>query len=79
MAFEKEMSYYNHNKKLLLEKYTDRYLVIVGDKLIGDYSSEKEAYDESLKEFKLGSFLIKKCVKDETIQSFHSRVNFSRV
>jgi hypothetical protein len=76
MSFEKELEYYKKNKEEFLKRYMDRYLVIVENKLIGDYGSEKEAYDEALKKFDLGSFLIKKCVKDETLQSFHSRVVF---
>lgn len=75
---EKDFQYYLNNREELLKKYTGRYLVIKGEKVIGDYSSEMDAYTETQKEHKLGTFLIQPCVADERSfqQSFHSRVNF---
>ena len=76
---EKEFKYYLDHQDELLKKYNGRVIVIKGDKVIGDYSSEAEAYTESLKSHKLGTFLIQVCVpgSDTYTQTFHSRVVFS--
>jgi hypothetical protein len=71
---EAEFDYYiaNHNK--LVKKFNGRVLVIIGKSVVGDYTSVQEAYFESLKKYKPGSFLIQKCYpgKDNYTQTFHS-------
>ncbi|PIR93533.1 hypothetical protein COT99_00185 [Candidatus Falkowbacteria bacterium CG10_big_fil_rev_8_21_14_0_10_43_10] len=76
---EKEYKYYKKNKKELLEKYNNKFIVIKNDEVIGAYSSEEDAYNNTIKTNKLGTFLIKQCLADdkEEIQTFHSRVAFS--
>lgn len=76
---EKEFKYYLDHQDELLKKYNGRVIVIKGDEVIGDYNSEAEAYTESLKSHKLGTFLIQVCVpgSDTYTQTFHSRVVFS--
>ena len=73
---EKEYKYYLDNQKDLLKKYEGKFVVIKGNEIVGDYSSEKEAYEESIKKYELGTFLIQQCLsdKEKPIQSFHSRV-----
>ena len=58
---EKEFKYYLDNQSELVEKYNGRVLVIVNEKVVGDYNSEVEAYFESLKNYNLGTFLIQRC------------------
>jgi hypothetical protein len=73
-----EYSYYKRNQKAFLEKYRNKVLVIKEEKIIGVYEDEATAYKESVSKYKLGTFLIQKCVPDEeTIQTFHSNVIFS--
>jgi hypothetical protein len=76
---EKEFKYYLDHQAELLIKYNGRVIVIKGDGVIGDYSSEAEAYTESLKSNELGTFLIQICTpgSDSYTQTFHSRVVFS--
>jgi hypothetical protein len=76
---EKEFKYYLDHQAELLKKYNGRVIVIKGDKVIGDYNSEAEAYTESLKSNELGTFLIQVCTpgSDSYTQTFHSRVVFS--
>jgi len=76
---EKEFKYYLDNQKELLKKYSGRVIVIVGEVVIGDYSTEVEAYTETIKTHKVGTFLLQLCVpgKDSYTQTFHSRAIFA--
>jgi len=76
---EKEFKYYLDNQEELLKKYSGRVIVIVGEKVIGDYSTEIEAYTETIKTHKVGTFLIQLCVpgRDSYTQTFHSRAIFA--
>lgn len=73
---EKEDKYYEEHKKELLEKYKDRFIVIVNQKVISDYSSREEALSKTVEIYELGKFLIQKVTdqEEEIIQRFHSRV-----
>ncbi len=71
---EEEYYYYQRNKENLLKKYLNRYLVIIGNKIIGDYSSYEEALYKTQEKYELGSFLIQKCSSEDIVQIFHSRV-----
>lgn len=70
-----EYKFYKSNQKELLQKYKDKILVIKGEKVEGVYDDEATAYQEAIKKFDLGSFLIQKCIpEEENIQTFHSNV-----
>lgn len=74
---DKEYKYYKENQKTLLEKYQRKVLVIRGEKIVGVYDDEATAYKESILKYKIGTFLIQKCVPEgESIQTFYSRVIF---
>jgi len=51
-----EFNYYLEHQKELTSKYPERYLVIVGNTVVGDYGSNEEAYIEAQKKYKLGTF-----------------------
>lgn len=76
---EKEFEYYLKHQNELLQKYNNRYIVIVGSKVVGDYASNEEALVEAKKTFQLGSFLIQKCTEGDSAYTytFHSRVRFN--
>ncbi len=76
---EKEFKYYLDNQESLVEKYNGRFIVIVGEEVVGDYSTMDEAYTEATKCYKIGTFLIQECTAgDEAYtQTFHSRVVFA--
>lgn len=76
---EKEFKYYLDNQDDLVLKYEGKYLVIVGEKIVGVYNSDEEAYFESEKKYKSGTFLIQFCESGDSsyTQSFHSRVSFA--
>ena len=58
---DNEFYFYRANQDKLLKDYNGRYIVIVGDKVLGDYDSYLEAYVKTKKERKPGTFLIQEC------------------
>ena len=40
---DKELEFYKKNKKILLEKYREKYIFIVGHEYFGGYDSQLEA------------------------------------
>ncbi len=75
---KKEFDFYLKNQNDLVKKYNNRYLVIVGQEVVGAYDSFEEALEESIKAHELGTFLIQKCTSGVSAytQTFHSRVCF---
>ena len=65
MLLEKNMfrniSYYHTNREKLKHNFSDRYLLIKDEKLIGDYSSWNEACKHGLQLFNNDHFFIKYC------------------
>lgn len=76
---EKEFQYYLDNQEKLIQEYNGKFLVIKGNKVIGVFDSEEQAYFETEKIHKEGTFLIQFCEPGEGsyTQSFHSRVSFT--
>ena len=76
---DKEFKYFLDNQDELVRKYKGKYIVIIGEEVVGTYSSELDAYNESVKKYELGTFLIQQCLPgvDTYTQTFHSRVIFS--
>jgi hypothetical protein len=68
--FEKELEYYKANKEELLKHHENQYAVIKGNRLLGAYTTEQEAYEAGLKEFGNVPFLIKRVMKQEEIVRF---------
>jgi len=75
---EKEFKFYKTHQGELVEKHNGKFLVIVGEKVVETYDTELEAYSESKKSYKLGTFLVQHCSpgKESYTQTFHSRVAF---
>lgn len=74
IKLEKEINYYNKNKEELLKLYCGKYLVIKNEKVIASYDSQSDAFSETIKTEKIGTFLIHYCVEDDSVIRFHSRV-----
>jgi hypothetical protein len=70
----KEFEYYLNHQNELIEKYEGRFIVIKNEQVIGDYSSRIEAYKETKKTHKLGTFIIQQCEANVGAYSntFHS-------
>ena len=67
MTLEREVKYYEANKKGLLEKYEGKFVLIKEDKLVGSFNSEKSAYEAGLKKFGNQAFLIQRVSKEEDV------------
>lgn len=72
--FEKELQYYKTRKEELLKRHANKYLVIKGDRLLGVYDTDIDAYKAGLKEFGNVAFLIKKVTKEEEVIRFPALV-----
>lgn len=75
---DKEFQYYLDNQGELVKKYNGRFIVIIGEEVVGNYESYEQALFESMKKYELGTFLIQECTEGEEAytQTFHSRVVF---
>jgi len=73
---EKEFKYYLDNQNDLVKKYNNRVLVIVNEKVVGDYDDFEQALFKSVKKYELGTFLIQECTEGEDAytDTFHSPV-----
>ena len=76
---DKEFKYYLDNQDKLVEKYNGRYLVIVGEEVVGDYGSHLEAVLESKKKYKMGTFLTQLCTPGDEAYTvrFYSPIVFA--
>ena len=78
MALDKEFHYYKEHQEELVRLYENKFIVIKGETVVGDYDSEIEAYEAAKKDFPVGTFLIQHCLpgQESYTQTFHSRVAF---
>lgn len=76
---EREFKYYLSHQKELVEKYNGKYLVIIGEDVVGVFDSEMTAIEETSKTHELGTFLVQKCEpgSEGYTQTYHSRVVFA--
>ena len=58
---DKEFCYYRANQDALLKQYNGRFIVVIGNDVIGDYGSYLEAYVKTKKQYEPGTFLIQEC------------------
>ncbi len=58
---EKEFQYYLDNQDELVKNHNGKVIVIVGEEVINEYSDKMEAYLDSIKSYKEGTFLIILC------------------
>lgn len=78
-ALTVEFEFYLANQDEMVDKYDGKFIVIKGQKVLGEYDSELAAVTETKKVHELGTFLIQKVSTGdaEYSMSFHSRVVFS--
>ena len=76
---EKEFNYYIEHQAELVQKYNGKYIVIIGEEVIGVYDTLPTAYHETAKSHLVGTFFIHLVGPGEEnyTQTFHSRVAFS--
>ncbi len=73
---ENEFKYYTDHQDELVSKYGGYFIVIKDNSILGAFNSQNEAFDETIKKEKLGTFLIQHCLpgSDSFTQTFHSQV-----
>jgi len=59
--FNEELKFFIANQEELVRKYKGKTLVIKGACVLGAYSSALEAYSQTLKTHKAGSFMLQPC------------------
>jgi hypothetical protein len=55
---EREFEYYEKNKSAIRDKHLGKQIVIVGERIIGIYDDIDEAYQETIKTYTPGTFMI---------------------
>jgi len=55
---EREFEFYEKNKSKIREKYIGKRIVIIGDQIIAAYDDMEEAYQETIKTYTPGTFMI---------------------
>ena len=68
--FKKELAWYADNVGDLPDKIEGRYIVVKGDKLLGDYASESEAYGAGLREYGNTCFLVQQVGEERETGGF---------
>ena len=58
MTLSKEFQYYIDNQEELALKHNNKFIVIVGDKVVGVYDNISEAYSKPQEKYTLGTFFI---------------------
>lgn len=73
---QKQFDYYLANQDALVERYNGKHIVIAGEKVVGDFDSELEAYRFASSQLAPGSFVIQFVSpgSGSYSQTFHSRV-----
>ena len=66
MNLSREYDYYQREKEKIFSKFAGRYVVIVGEKIIGDYPTQLEAIEATRKTHKLGDFMVKFVERNKT-------------
>ncbi len=78
-TLEKEFEYYRTHQSEFVGTHNGKFIVIRDQKVIGVYSDQLSAINETKKVHKLGTFLVQKVEPGNSgyTQTFHSRVAFS--
>ena len=69
---DKNYQWFEKNKKVLLKKYKDQYIVICEEQVLFNSDSFEKAVTFA-SELELGTFIIQKVESEETVQVFHTR------
>ena len=65
---EEEFAFFEENKASLLEKYSGKFIVIVGNDVVGAYDTQADAYSGAIKDHPPGSFFIQHALPDSEQQ-----------
>ena len=65
VMLEKEFKYYLDNQAELVKRYNHRFIVVVGEDVVGDYSTFEEAVETASAHFEPGTFLVQECTEGD--------------
>ena len=65
--FEREIAFYEAHKTEFQVKYLEKWLVIVGDSLLGAFDTPKEALADAGRFYKLGEFMLHRPADDDVV------------
>ncbi len=73
---EREEGYFKNNRRSLLAEYRDRFVVIVGEEVVGHYDDQWTAIKTESRDNKreIGSFLVRQVTETDRPIIFRSRV-----
>lgn len=76
LKLDTEFQYYKAHQAGLVNEYNGKYIVIVGEAVIGGYDSYEQAYRSAIADHPAGTFLIQLCRPglDNYTQVFHHLV-----
>ncbi len=69
-TLQTELNFYQKNKQEYLKLYKGQFVLIKGEKLVGAYTTDAEAYKAGLEQFGNQPFLIKQVLEDDTQVSY---------
>ncbi len=59
---EREFSYYRKHQPELVKDHLGEFVVIRGEEVLGFYKSEAEAFEQTAKKYKPGTYLVEPCI-----------------
>ncbi len=68
MLLDEELKLFESQHKELLKHHENQFVLISGDKLLGSYTTDLEAYEAGLEQVGNKPFLVKRVVKGEDIE-----------
>lgn len=68
---DKDFNWFTKNNTKLFKKYGEKYLAIKNKKVIGSFNDLEEAVEKTKKNHALGTFIIQKCGKDDSVYTNH--------
>lgn len=72
-----EYKYFTDNHEILYKMYPNKFVLIVGDNVLGAFDSFSDAIKKAISDkLRPGEFFIDQCKGEITPQVFHSRVRF---
>ncbi|MDE3269977.1 MAG: DUF5678 domain-containing protein [Pseudomonadota bacterium] len=67
----KDYSFYEKNRKALLNDYEGRYIVIYKERVVGAYDTQLDAIEAARKKFPLGKFLVQLVTEEDEVIVFN--------
>ena len=74
---EKEFNYYLNHQDELVTVYNGKFIVIVGEQVVGSYSDRSDAYYSALEKYAPGTFMIQLCTPGDSAYTvrYYNRVS----